>query len=151
MRAIVIVFAVTAVIGSAAQARQNRQAGAGDEAAVRAVVASYMDARAGADEAALVALFTEEADQLTSSGEWRRGRAAVVRGSMGSSKANSGARVVAIETVRLLAAGVAIADGKYSIAAGPDAAARNMATSFVMAKSGQGWRITAIRNMLPAS
>jgi len=44
---------------------------AGDEAAVRAIVQKYMDARDHQDARALEALFTADADQLVSSGEWR--------------------------------------------------------------------------------
>jgi uncharacterized protein (TIGR02246 family) len=122
---------------------------AGDDAAVRDVVKKYVDARDRSDEAAIRALFTNDADQLTSSGEWRKGRENVVRGTLASSKANPGSRTITIETVRFPAPGLAIADGRYEIAGGPDGT-RKMWTSFVMARSGVGWRITAIRNMLPA-
>ena len=42
---------------------------ADDEAAVREIVRRYVDARESRDEKAIAALFTEDADQLTSSGE----------------------------------------------------------------------------------
>jgi len=45
---------------------------------------------------------------------------------------------------------VAIADGPYEIAGGQDAAARKMWSSFVMVRADGGWKISAIRNMLPA-
>ena len=51
----------------------------GDDAAVRDVVRRYVDARDRRDAKATEALFTADADQLVSSGEWRRGRDAVVR------------------------------------------------------------------------
>jgi uncharacterized protein (TIGR02246 family) len=126
------------------------QSKATDETAVRDVVKHYVDARERGDAAAVAALFTEHADQLTSSGEWRRGRDELVRGTLASSKSNSGARTIAIKTVRFPAADVAIADGEYVIAATATAAARNMWTSFVMIRAGGRWRIDAIRNMLPA-
>jgi len=44
------------------------------------VVAKYVDARERIDPKAVEPLFTSDADQLVSSGEWRRGREAVVRG-----------------------------------------------------------------------
>jgi uncharacterized protein (TIGR02246 family) len=124
---------------------------AADEAAVRDVVKRYVDARARGDADAVRALFTEDADQLTSSGEWRRGREDVVRGSMASSRTNAGTRTIEIDRVRFPAPGVAIADGAYTIApADAGGAARNMRTSFVMVRGGGAWRIAAIRNMLPA-
>ena len=121
----------------------------GDEAAVRDVVKKYVEARDRSDESAIRALFTDDADQLTSSGEWRKGRENVVRGTLASSTSNPGARTITVETVRFPAPGLAIADGRYEIAGGAEGT-RKMWTSFVMARSAQGWRITAIRNMLPA-
>lgn len=124
--------------------------GGAEDAAVRAVVARYVAARDRSDAAAIRALFSADADQLTSSGEWRKGREDLVRGTLASSKANPGARTIAVETVRFPAPGVAIADGRYEIAAGDQGAARKMWTSFVMIKEGRAWKIAAIRNMLPA-
>ena len=121
-----------------------------DEQSVRAVVKKYVDARDRADADAIRALFTDDADQLTSSGEWRKGRDALVQGTLASSKSNPGARTIAIETVRFPAPGVAIADGRYEIAGGDAAATRRMWTSFVMVRAGDGWKIASIRNMLPA-
>lgn len=149
-------FAVTAVLCVLALSVQFAPAGlaqskGGDEAAIRDVVTNYVAARERGDAAAVAAVFTENADQLTSSGEWRRGRDQLVRGTLASSKTNSGARTITIKTVRFPAADVAIADGEYVIAATASAQARNMWTSFVMIRSGGRWRIDAIRNMLPAS
>jgi len=123
----------------------------GDEAAIREVVKKYVDARDRADEAAIRALFTDDADQLTSSGEWRRGRDELVKGTLASSKSNPGARTITVETVRFPSPNVAIADGRYEIAASQGAAARRMWTSFLIVQSGGTWRIAAIRNMLPAA
>jgi uncharacterized protein (TIGR02246 family) len=142
-----LVFLLTLTFPFAALA----QTAAGDEAAVRELVKKYVEARDRSDEAAIRSLFTDDADQLTSSGEWRRGREAVVRGTLASSKGNPGARTIAIETVRFPAPGVAIADGRYEIAGDQGAAPRRMWTSFTMARSGGSWRIAAIRNMLPAA
>jgi uncharacterized protein (TIGR02246 family) len=149
-------FAVSAVLSVLALSVPFAPAGlaqskGGDEAAVRDVVSGYVAARERGDAAAVAAVFTENADQLTSSGEWRRGRDELVRGTLASSKTNSGARTITIKTVRFPAADVAIADGEYVIAATASAQARNMWTSFVMIRSGGRWRIDAIRNMLPAS
>ena len=121
-----------------------------EEAAVREVVRSYMATREQGNAAALAALFTADADQLTSSGEWRRGRDELVKGTLASSRSNAGARTVTIKTVRFPGRDVAIADGEYVIAASQGAAPRGMWTSFVMVRNDGRWRITAIRNMLPA-
>lgn len=126
------------------------QDGGSEDAAVRDVVQRYVAARDRSDAAAIRALFSADADQLTSSGEWRKGREDLVRGTLASSKASPGARTIAVETVRFPAPGVAIADGRYEIAGTGRGAARKMWTSFVMIREGTAWKIAAIRNMLPA-
>lgn len=121
-----------------------------DEAAVRAVVARYVDAREQRDPKLLEALFTADADQLVTTGEWRRGRETVVRGGLASSQANPGSRQISIEVVRFVAPGVAIADGRYEIAEARGTAPRRMRTTFVVVRgAGTEWRIAAIRNMAP--
>jgi uncharacterized protein (TIGR02246 family) len=128
-----------------------RQKAADEDEAIRDVVRRYTSARERGNATELAALFTADADQLTSSGEWRRGRAELVPGTLASSKNNTGVRTITIKTVRFPAPGVAIADGEYVIGASQGAAARNMWTSFVMVRSEGQWRISAIRNMLPAA
>jgi len=118
-----------------------------DEAAVRDVVKRYVDARDAKDPKATESLFTADADQLVSSGVWRRGREEVVKGTMASSEAAGGKRTITVETVRWLSSDVAIADGRYEIA-GPEP--RKMWTSIMIVRKPEGWRIAAIRNMLPA-
>ena len=144
-----VVVSLAALAAPAAQAGGSPAGAAGDERAVRDVVRNYVDARERADAGAVRALFTEDADQLTSSGEWRRGREDVVRGSLASSQANAGKRTIAVDAVRFVAPGFALADGAYTIAGDGDAT-RNMRTTFVMVKRGNAWLISAIRNMLPA-
>jgi uncharacterized protein (TIGR02246 family) len=122
-----------------------------DETAVRDLVARYVDARDHPDAKTIEALFTPDADQLVSSGEWRKGRDAVVKGTMASSEASGGKRTITVETVRFLDASTAIADGRYEIAGTGGAAARRMWTSIICARTPAGWRIAAIRNMLPAA
>ncbi len=120
-----------------------------DIAAIRAVVASYVAARDLRDPTAVGALFTPDADQYTTSGEWRRGQTAIVAGTARSSAQNPGERRIRVESVRIITADVAIVDGPYEIVAeGADAAAtRRMWTSLVLVRQEDGWRITAIRNM----
>jgi len=122
----------------------------GDESAVRDVVARYVAARDHSDEKAIAALFTGDADQLVSSGEWRKGRAAVVRGTLASSQATGGTRTITVESVRFLAPDVALADGRYEIANMNSGATRKMWTAIILKRTAEGWRIAAIRNMLPA-
>jgi uncharacterized protein (TIGR02246 family) len=127
----------------------SRPAAEKDEAAIRAVVAEYLHARERRDAAAIRALFVEDADQLTSSGEWRKGRDDIVRGTLASSQQTGGQRTITIETVRFPQPDTAIADGRYELT-GVDQGTRKMWTSFVFVRSAGEWRIAAIRNMLPA-
>ena len=119
-----------------------------DEAAIRDVVKEYVGARDRQDPAAVAALFTSDADQLVSSGEWRKGREALVKGTLAST-ARGGNRTITLETVRFPARDVAIADGRYEISGGAGGD-RRMWSTFVMVREGSAWRIAAIRNMLPA-
>lgn len=115
------------------------------ESAIRDLVRKYVDARDKGDAAPIQALFTPDADQLVSSGEWRRGRESVVTGTVASSKSETGKRTITVETVRFLGPDVAIADGRYEIGT------RKMWTSIICRRTPEGWRIAAIRNMLPAA
>ena len=121
-----------------------------DEAAVRALVEAYSAARDKGDAVALAGLFTADADQLVSSGEWRRGREAVVKGSLASSQQTQGTRTFTIDTVRMIAANVALADSRYEIAQ-TGGTTRRMWASWLLVKDGGAWKIAAIRNMLPAA
>ena len=64
---------------------QNAARGSADDAAVREIVRQYVDAREKRDAKLLEALFTADADQLVTTGEWRQGRDNVVRGVIGGS------------------------------------------------------------------
>jgi len=137
------------LIACAACAAQTAT-GPADEAAIKDVVARYVDARDHNDAKATEALFTADADQLVSSGEWRKGLDAVVRGTMASSEASGGKRTITVETVRFLTPDAALADGRYEIAGLAGAAPRRMWSTFLITRTRDGWRIAAIRNMLPA-
>ena len=120
-----------------------------DEAAVRDVVAKYVNARELRDAKAIEALFTIDADQQTTSGEWRKGRGQIVPGTLESSRRNTGKRAIIVESVRFLTADVALADGPYEISAVEGAGVRRMRTTIILMREGGTWRIAAIRNMVP--
>ena len=143
----VIVGVLLALSAPAALAGQTSPAPAGDEAAVREVVRRYVNARELRDPKAIEALFTADADQHTTSGEWRRGRAQVVPGTLESSTRNPGNRSIAIAAVRFITPDVAIADGPYEIAGG--GTVRRMWTTLVLEREAGVWRIAAIRNTVP--
>ena len=119
-----------------------------DDAAVREVVRKYVDAREARDAKAVEALLTPDADQLVSDGVWRRGRDSLVAGMLESSRKNPAKRTIEVETVRLLSPDVALADGRYTQVGAADV--RAMWTTVVLRRTAEGWKIAAIRNMLPA-
>jgi uncharacterized protein (TIGR02246 family) len=118
--------------------------------AIRAAVQQYVDVREHPDPTALERLFTPDADQLVSSGEWRKGRPAVVDGTIAASRRESGKRTIKLESIRFLTKNVAIADGRYELTDAGGHPTRKMWTSIVLKRGASGWQIAAIRNMLPA-
>lgn len=137
------------VVGSATA--QDRPAPETEEAAVRRLIQRYVDARELSDPLAIGSLFVADADQLVSDGTWRRGRTALVDGMLESSRKNPAKRTITVETVRFLGPEFALADGRYVQQAAPGGKDRTMWSSFTLRKTADGWRIAAIRNMLPAA
>jgi uncharacterized protein (TIGR02246 family) len=121
-----------------------------EESQIRKVIQSYLDARDQRDPKAVAELFTRDADQLVSSGVWRKGRDAVVRGALASSESTGGHRTIRIQTIRFLAPTVALADGPYELTGLAGGVNREMWTTFLLTSDSGGWRIAAIRNMRPA-
>ena len=130
---------------AAPAASQSPAASAADEAAVRDIVRRYTQARELNEPKAIEALFTADADQYTSAGEWRRGMSALIKGMQDTSARNPGIRAITIAAVRFITPDVAIVDGEYKT--GTDA--RQLWTTLTVKRDGRGWRIAAIRNMAP--
>ena len=116
-----------------------------DERAVRALVLRYTQARELSDPKAIAALFTSDADQYTSAGEWRRGVSQLVAGMLETSKRNPGVRAIEIQAVRFLTPDIAVVDGRYT--AGQND--RPLWTTLIAKREPGGWRIAAIRNSAP--
>ncbi len=122
-----------------------------DKAAIRNVVSTYLSAREHNNAQQLAGLFTDDADQLVSSGEWRRGKRAIVSGTLASSARTGGTRSITLDSIRFITSAVAIADGRYELTGLAGGTSRSMWTTFVLTKGTGSWRIAAIRNMLPAT
>ena len=118
------------------------------DAPIIQIVADYNAARDDQDPQAIEKLFVEDADQLVSNGVWRRGKDTLVKGMLASSAGNPGDRTLTVETVRFVTSDVALADARYEIAGARGV--RKMWSTFLVVKTANGWRIAAIRNMLPA-
>ncbi|WP_165072637.1 YybH family protein [Paludisphaera rhizosphaerae] len=140
-----LVFLLTLVSPVLAQAQTVSK---DDDAALREVVRKYVDAREARDAKAVEALLTADADQLVSDGTWRHGRDSLVQGMLESSRKNPAKRTIDVETIRLVTPDVALVDGRYTQVGAADV--RAMWTAFTMKRTTEGWKIAAIRNMLPA-
>jgi uncharacterized protein (TIGR02246 family) len=121
------------------------------EGAIRQLIQQYLVARDRNDAAALSKLFLPGSDQLVSNGEWRKGTEAVVEGTLATSRRTGGNRSITIETVRFLTPDAALADGRYDLTGLSGSRNLHMWSTFVLVRTAEGWRIAAIRNMLPAS
>lgn len=136
--------------GKAAPARKPTGI-SGDEASIRRLMQEHDQARNKGDWKALSALFTDDADQLTSAGEWRRGRAEIEQGVarlMGTTY-KGGKYTTKIDTVRILASSVAIADGAFEITNIAGGGSRRGHTTYALVKSAGLWRIAVSRAMVP--
>jgi len=121
----------------------------GDSGAVRGVIDQYMRARNNKDTDAIRRLFTPDADQLVSTGEWRKGLSSLIRGTSASSQKELGRSSISVESIRFIDPDVAIVDGRYQTTA-LNGTVRKMWTTVIVKHTEGAWRITAIRNMLPA-
>jgi uncharacterized protein (TIGR02246 family) len=147
---VVFYFAAAAMLLSGYSARAQAPADrTADEAAIRAVVTSFIATREANDAESLRALLTEDADQGVTSGNMRTGREAVVQGSLQTTQETGGDRTISIETVRFLTPDVAIADGPYDIVGRNDGPDRHYRTTMVLQRVDAEWKIAAIRNMQP--
>lgn len=115
---------------------------------ITALIGKYAEAREKSDTALLKQILLPEVDQLVSTGEWRIGISAAVDGMLQSTTHAPGTRTLAVDKLKLLTATSAIVDCRYEIKG--NNSKREMWSTFVVVKHQNSWRISAIRNMLPA-
>lgn len=112
------------------------------------VIDKYSLAREKRDTILLKSILTPDVDQLVSTGEWRNGIDASVKGMLHSSANNPGTRTLTIEKIRFLNSNNAIVDCKYELQ-DPGSTTRKMWSTFIVVSNQGVWKISAIRNMLP--
>jgi len=117
--------------------------------AIQSLINNYSKARENRDTTLLKHILTNDIDQLVSTGEWRSGITAAVQGMLKSSATSPGTRTLNIEKIRMISAKCALVDCRYEIQ-NSDTAARRMWSTFLVVLDKNAWKITAIRNMLPA-
>ncbi len=118
--------------------------------AIYSLIDQYSQAREKRDTVLLKSILTTDIDQLVSSGEWRSGLKESTTGMMRSSAGSPGARTLKIEKIRFLNAACGIVDARYEIQ-NADGSLRKMWSTFIVVDQKNGWKISAIRNMLPAA
>ena len=129
---------------------QNNIPDARQRKAITALIDQYSEARETRDTALLRTILTTDVDQLVSTGEWRNGIGASVEGMLKSSANSPGTRTLSIEKIRMINQNSAIVDCKYEIQ-NKDQSTRKMWSTFLVVYNKKEWKISAIRNMLPAS
>ena len=118
--------------------------------AIASLIDQYSEAREKRDTLLLKSILTTDVDQLVSTGEWRNGIGASVEGMLKSSINSPGTRTLNIEKIRMLNPNIAIVDCKYEIQ-NKDGTMRKMWSTFIVLSDKKEWKISAIRNMLPAA
>lgn len=116
---------------------------------IHSLIDKYSMARANKDTLLLKRILTKDIDQLVSSGTWRKGKEESMKGMLRSSKNNPGTRTLKIENIRLLNQQCGIVDARYEIQ-NIDGTIRKMWSTFMVVTIEDDWKISAIRNMLPA-
>ena len=147
MKNILVVIAIITAIQVHAQSVAPT---ATQRAALTHLIDEYAAARETRDTLLLKKILTVDVDQLVSTGEWRSGIRAAVEGMLKSSASRPGTRTLTVDKIRLINSNTAIVDCKYQIQ-NADGTTRNMWSSFVAVFNKSNWKITAIRNMLPAA
>lgn len=116
---------------------------------IHSLIEDYSKAREKKDVVLLESILTADVDQLVSSGKWRMGKKESMEGMLQSSTSNPGTRTLKIENIRLLNPQCGIVDARYEIK-NTDGTSRKMWSTFMVVFQNSEWKITAIRNMLPA-
>ena len=144
---LIVVFCATLIIPWA-YAQETKSPGPKEQPLYN-LIDQYAQARETKDTLLLEQILTEDIDQLVSTGEWRRGFETAKQGMLRSSSANPGSRTLTVDHIRFLSPKTALVDTRYEIQ-NDDGSLRKMWSTFIVIKEGQGWKISAIRNMLPA-
>jgi uncharacterized protein (TIGR02246 family) len=142
-------FAV--VVSSAAFAQQpgdtqlQQSASASDEAAIRAAIASYVEAYNRADAAATAAHWGENAEWTDPAGEIFLGRAAIEAAMKDAFAESQGTKIEVLDPkVRFPAPGVAIEEGKVRVTS-PSAPPTESTYIAVHVKQADGWKLNTVR------
>ena len=146
----IFLFFLLNVTGVSFLFSQNNTPNDQQRKAVASLIDQYSEAREKSDTVLLKAILTTDVDQLVSTGEWRNGISSAVQGMLKSSANSPGTRTLRIENIRMINQTIAIVDCRYEIK-NTDGTMRKMWSTFLVVAEKKTWKISAIRNMLPAS
>ena len=145
----IITLSLCLLAGAVGVKAQDNKPTATQQKAIAALIDHYSGAREKSDTVLLKTILTKDIDQLVSTGEWRTGIGAAIEGMLKSSTNSPGTRTLTIDKIRMLDANCAIVDCRYEIG-NNDKTTRKMWSSFMVVANKEVWKISAIRNMLPA-
>lgn len=117
--------------------------------AIQSLIDTYSEAREKQDTVLLKSILTDDIDQLVSNGEWRTGVSAATKGMAKSTATNPGKRTLTVDKIRLTSKTTGIVDCRYEIQ-NADGTIQKMWSTFIVVLAKKQWKISAIRNMLPA-
>jgi hypothetical protein len=141
---ILFIFIIPTCIFAQNTSNSNKQ-----KQEINSLIEKYTQSRETLDTVLLKSILTPDIDQLVSSGEWRTGMEGAMKGMVRSTTSNPGKRTLKVEKLRFLNSECAIADARYEIQ-NADGTIRKMWSTFIIVYTVEMWKITAIRNMLPA-
>ena len=149
MKKSVLFFLLTLATGVVFLFGQGNQPANHQRKTITFLIDQYSEAREKRDTALLKTILTANVDQLVSTGEWRNGIGTAVQGMLKSSANTPGTRKLTVDKIRMLNPTTAIVDCKYDIQ-NTDSTMRRMWSTFIVVSEKKVWKISAIRNMLPA-
>ena len=121
-----------------------------EQKAIANLIDQYAQAREKRDTVLLKSILTADIDQLVSTGEWRNGITAAVEGMLKSSANSPGTRTLTVDKIRMISSTSAIVDCRYEIQ-NTNNTTRKMWSTFIVIADKEIWKISAVRNMLPAN
>lgn len=146
----IVVFLLLNLAGIFLLYGQNSTVADHHRKAITSLIDQYSEAREKRDTVLLKTILTTDVDQLVSTGEWRNGIGTAIQGMLKSSTNRPGTRTLMVDKIRMLNSTTAIVDCKYEIQ-NTDSSMRRMWSTFILVTEKDVWKISAIRNMLPAS
>ena len=145
----ILLFLLVNVTGFTVLHAQNIPPSDKQKKEIYELIDKYSEAREKRDTTLLKNILTTDIDQLVSTGEWRNGVAESVKGMLSSSANSPGTRTLTVDKLRMLNSTSAVVDCRYEIT-NADNTARKMWSTFIVISNQGVWKISGIRNMLPA-